>query len=158
MNNGDNILDTFIGNEDISGTIIEKFPDQTSNTVRVALVTNVNSYTKNLTIHVNRDKVYTIYCGYRNGYSHSGGIKYNYTSFEIDESRPNLLLSFWKAKDFGLLERITDRNYPVSSVRGNTLVVSWPNKNNHKQFLSKSNRLTPTQLGLFNPYMSNYIG
>jgi len=116
--------------------------------VRVVLVTNVNSYTKNITIHVNRDRIYTIYCGYRNGFQHAGGMNYNYVNFEVDPTRPNTLFSFWKAKNFGLLERITDRYYSLSSLAGNTIVISWPNKNDSKKFLQKENRLTPSQMNL----------
>ncbi|EGC28863.1 hypothetical protein DICPUDRAFT_85072 [Dictyostelium purpureum] len=144
------ILDTFIGNEDINGTIIEKFPDQPPNIVRVILETNVNSYTKNLTIHVNRDRIYTVYSGYRNGITYKGGIKYSQVSFEIDPSRTNVLFSFWKARNFGLLERITERNYSVSSIQGNTLVISWPNRNNSQQFLNPQNRHSPSNFGLSN--------
>ncbi|EAL64063.1 hypothetical protein ACTFIW_012808 [Dictyostelium discoideum] len=143
------IIDTFVGNEDISGVVIEKFPDQPPNMVRVVIVTNVNSYTKNLTIHVNKDRVYTVYCGYRNGIPfRGGGTKYNQVSFEIDDTRPNILFSFWKARNFGLLERVTERNYSVSSIQGNTLIISWPNRNNPRQFELKQNRHTPSQLGL----------
>ncbi|EFA82705.1 hypothetical protein PPL_04400 [Heterostelium album PN500] len=112
----DNILDIFVGNEEISGTILEKFKDQPDNMVRVALVTLVNSYTKMLTIRLNRDVAYSIYSGYKDGFPHSGGINYSSVSFPIDPTKPNVLFSFWKAKDLGLLERITDRNYPTSQI------------------------------------------
>eukprot|EP01133_Synstelium_polycarpum_P004339 gene4339-5066_t len=107
----DNLLDVFVGNEEIAGTVIEKFPDQPS------------------------DSSYSIYSGYRD-----------------DTSRPSVLFSFWKAKNFELLERITDRNYPMSLISGKTLIISWPNKNDSHRFLLKPRRCTPDSLGINSPF------
>ncbi|GAM22220.1 hypothetical protein SAMD00019534_053950, partial [Acytostelium subglobosum LB1] len=146
------VLDVFVGNEEISGTILEKFRDQSPDKVRVAFVTMINSFTKMITIRVNNERSYSIYAGYNEGLLRVGGLSYSFVQFPIDPDQPNILFSFWKSKELQLLERITDRNYSVNTLKGNTVVISWPNKNNNQYFLDRNNRETPDTLGINNPF------
>ncbi|EGG19833.1 hypothetical protein DFA_06935 [Cavenderia fasciculata] len=142
------ILDQFVGNEEIRGTIVEEFKDQPIDTIRIVLVTLISSYTKMISVHDTPDSTTSIYCGYKDGTPvNYGGLVYSSQIIKTGfGTKPNILFSFWKSKDFELLERITDRYYPLAKLRGSTIIISWPNKNDSSYFLSKSNRLTPNQI------------